>query len=138
MKLLWEQLQSELSAVFSSRCIVTLLGQLARLQASCVQAGEYAYRLSAWNAYGWSDYALSERCRTDAPSLPCPAKGLWQGGPQQQGQRAWLLRAAQALGVAALLSTAIRQAARRSKVVRSTLGRVRLPMLISLSRVFRS
>ncbi|KAK9814892.1 hypothetical protein WJX73_001518 [Symbiochloris irregularis] len=40
-------------------------------QDSRLQRGKYQYRLSAWNAYAWSHYALVSSCVTDNTSLPC-------------------------------------------------------------------
>ena len=40
--------------------------------------GEYQYRLTAWNAYGWSDYAPSGICTTANASLPCPPELCWR------------------------------------------------------------
>ena len=37
------------------------------------QVGRYRYRLAAWNAYGWSPYAIVSDCATDNASLPCRA-----------------------------------------------------------------
>ena len=38
-----------------------------------LQVGKYQYRLSAWNAYAWSPYAVIQDCVTDNSSLPCSA-----------------------------------------------------------------
>ena len=79
-----------------------------------LQKGEYIYRLSAWNAYGWSPHASSGSCFTDAKGLPCqPHK------QRESGAHTWLVPAVQALGLAVLISTGMMQAARRSKAVRA-------------------
>ena len=87
-----------------------------------LQAGEYIYRLSAWNAYGWSQYASSGSCFTQARGLPCQARR--PGGASSQRIPNWLLSVVQALGLAVLISTGMMQAARRSKAVRKTIFRV--------------
>lgn len=37
------------------------------------QEGVYRYRLTAWNAYGWSDEALSSECILSSASHACKA-----------------------------------------------------------------
>ena len=60
--------------------------------------GEYQYRLTAWNAYGWSDYAPSGICTTANASLPCPPELCWQ--PEGCRQPAGLLEAVATPGAA--------------------------------------
>ncbi|KAK9820409.1 hypothetical protein WJX72_010017 [[Myrmecia] bisecta] len=38
-----------------------------------LEVGKYQYRLSAWNAYGWSPYAVTGVCSTVNSTLPCPS-----------------------------------------------------------------
>ena len=46
-----------------------LPGADALLSRSCtLQKGSYRYRLTAWNAYGWSEDALSPVCMVNASS----------------------------------------------------------------------
>ena len=87
-----------------------------------LQSGEYIYRLSAWNAYGWSQYATSGSCFTSAKGLPCRSRQ--PSGASSQRMPNWLLSMMQAVGLAVLISTGMMQAARRSKAVRTTLFRV--------------
>ena len=43
------------------------------------QVGTYHYRLTAWNALGWSEYEFSAECNTANTSLPCPPEKCWEG-----------------------------------------------------------
>lgn len=43
----------------------------------CLQVGTYDYRMTAWNALGWSDYGHLNGCNTANASLPCPPSKCW-------------------------------------------------------------
>ena len=60
-------LQAKLSG--SQACKAAL--SLELLPWPCLQAGIYRYRLTAWNAHSWSQYAISEPCSTAQARLPC-------------------------------------------------------------------
>ena len=59
-----------------------LLALAQPLSRGCtLQKGSYRYRLTAWNAYGWSEDALSPVCMVNASS---GTDDTWPGGAEEQ------------------------------------------------------